>query len=70
MRNIFLEKSYTKCGGETSPEPWLPLLCEISGNMCIAIVCEPGCHVINFEVNLIFLIKPLFLHDQKVVTKT
>ena len=24
----------------------------------------------NFEVNLIFLIKPFFLHDQKVVTKT
>ena len=22
MRNIFLEKSYTKCGGETSPEPF------------------------------------------------
>ena len=24
----------------------------------------------NFEVDLIFLIKPLFLHDQKVMTKT
>ena len=22
MRNIFLEKSYTKCGGETSPRPF------------------------------------------------
>ena len=22
MRNIFLEKSYTKCGGETSPGPF------------------------------------------------
>ena len=22
MRNIFLQKSYTKCGGETSPEPF------------------------------------------------
>ena len=22
MRNIFLEKSYSKCGGETSPEPF------------------------------------------------
>ena len=29
----------------------LPLLCEISHNMCIAIVCEPGCDVMNFEVN-------------------
>ena len=22
MRNIFLEKSYAKCGGETSPRPF------------------------------------------------
>ena len=22
MQNIFLEKSYTKCGGETSPKPF------------------------------------------------
>ena len=22
MRNIFLEKSYTKCGGETNPRPF------------------------------------------------
>ena len=22
MRNIFLEKSYTKCGGESSPRPF------------------------------------------------
>ena len=49
---------------------WLPLLCEILGNMCIAMVCEPGCDVMNFEVNLTFLIKPFFLHDQRVVTKT
>ena len=48
---------------------WLPLLCEILGNMCIAIVCKPGSDVMNFEVNLIFLKKPLFLHDQKVMTK-
>ena len=34
---------------------WLPLLCEILGNMCIAIVCKPGCDVMNFEVSLIFL---------------
>ena len=48
---------------------WLPLLCEILGNVSIAIVCKPGCDVMNFEVNLILLIKPLFLRDQKVVTK-
>ena len=49
---------------------WLSLLCEILGNMFIAIVYKPGCDVMNFEVNLTFLIKPSFLHNQKVVTKT
>ena len=43
---------------------WLPLLCEILGNMITAIVCKPGCEVMNFEDNPIFLIKPFFLHDQ------
>ena len=38
--------------------------------MCIAIVSEPGCDVMSFKINLIFLIKPFFLYDQKVVTKT
>ena len=37
---------------------WLPLRLEILGNMCIKIICEPGCDVIKFEINLIFLIKP------------
>ena len=36
------------------------LLPEILGNMCTAIVCFPGCNVINFEIDLIFLIKPFF----------
>ena len=48
---------------------WLHLLCEILGNMCIAIVCKPGCDIMNFGVNLIFLIKPFFRHDP-VMTKT
>ena len=48
---------------------WLTLLCEILGNMCIAIVCKPGCDAMNFEVHLIFLTL-FFLHDQKVLTKT
>ena len=30
MRNILLEKSYTKCGGETSPRPF-------SGNLELSI---------------------------------
>ena len=39
---------------------WLLLLCEILGNMCIAIIFKPGCDVMNFEINLIFPIKPFF----------
>ena len=38
---------------------------EILGNVCIAIVCFPGCDVINFEMNLIFLIKPFFYMTEK-----
>ena len=49
---------------------WLSLLWEIFGNMCIATVFKPGCDVMNFEVKFIFLIKPFFLDDQKVMTKT
>ena len=49
---------------------WLPLLCEILGNICIRINCKPRCDVLNFEVNLVFLIKLFFLHDENVVTKT
>ena len=37
--------------------------------MCIAFVCYPGCDVMDFEINLIFLMEPVFLHDQKVMTK-
>ena len=46
---------------------WLLFLPEILGNMCIAIVCKPGCEVMNLEINLIFQIKAFFLHDQKVI---
>ena len=38
----------------------LPSLCVILGNMFIVIVCKPGCDVINFEINLIFLLKSFF----------
>ena len=48
---------------------WLPLIWEILSNTCIVIVCQPNCDVMNFKINLIFLIKPFFLHDQKVKTK-
>ena len=39
---------------------WLPLLCEILSDMCTVTVCSPGSDVINFEINLIFLIQALF----------
>ena len=48
---------------------WFLLLLEILGNICIAIVSFPGCGFINFKINLIFLVKPDFLHDQNVKAK-
>ena len=56
----FLRKTHIKFVNWSNFIVWLPLLLEILANMCIAIVCFPGCDVINFEVNLIFLIKPFF----------
>ena len=32
---------------------WLPLICEILSNMSVVILCQPGCDVINFEINLL-----------------
>ena len=43
---------------------FLPLLYGILGNMFIVIVCLTGFNVINFEISLIFLIKP-FLYTIK-----
>ena len=34
-------------------------------NMCIVIACFPGCDVISFEINLIFLIKLFFNMTKK-----
>ena len=48
----------------------LLLLLEKLGNMCIAIVYYQDYDVMPFEINLIFLIEPFFLHDQKFMTKT
>ena len=39
---------------------WMPLLLEILGDMFFAIVCSPGCDIINFKINTIFLIKSFF----------
>ena len=37
--------------------------------MSIAIVYQPGCDVMNFKINLIFLIKPFFQYDKKSLQK-
>ena len=44
---------------------WLSLLLEILGNICIAIVRFQGFDAINFEINLIFLIKSFFCMTEK-----
>ena len=46
------------------PGLWLPLLLEILGNMRIVITCLPVFGAINFEVQLSFLTKVFFQHDQ------
>ena len=43
----------------------LPLLLQILGNICVAIVCFPAYDVTNFEINLIFLIKSLWYRNKK-----
>ena len=48
---------------------WLPLLLEILGNMCIEIVCLAVCDLINFEINLIFLIKSFLEMTKKLRQK-
>ena len=48
---------------------WLPLILEILANICVVIICLPVCDAINVENNLSFLIRPVFLHSQKVRTK-
>ena len=43
---------------------WLYLLREILSSVYIPIVCLQGCDVMNFEINLTFLIEPFFQHIQ------
>ena len=38
---------------------------KILENMCVATICFPGCDVINFEINLISLIKQFFYMTKK-----
>ena len=48
---------------------WLPLLLEELGNMYIVIVCFSGCGLLNFKINLSFLIEPFPHLTKKVTTK-
>ena len=47
---------------------WLLLLLEILGNVYIAIICRPGCDVINFEIDLSY--QTDFLDDQTSILRT
>ena len=50
---------------------WLPLLLLRYWAICVLqLFVTLGCDVMDFEIKLIFIIKPFFLHDQKVMTKT
>ena len=44
---------------------WLPSRLEILDNMGISIVCFPGFDIKNFEINLIFVIKPFYYMTKK-----
>ena len=44
---------------------WLSLCLEKLGNVCIVIICCPFCEVINLEINVSFLTKPLFYITKK-----
>ena len=44
---------------------WLSLLLAIFSNMCIATVFFPAWGTINFEINLVFIIKPFFFMTEK-----
>ena len=45
------------------------LLLPLLGNRFIVIVSQPCCEIVDFEIDLIFLFKTFFLHDQNVKTK-
>ena len=48
---------------------WSYLPLEILGNICIAVVCFPGCDETKFEINLVFLIKLYFYMTRKLRQK-
>ena len=60
----FLEKNFT-CYILLSDKISLSGCRETLWNRCIVIVCEAGCEVINFEINLILLLKIFFSYMTK-----
>ena len=77
LKNFFLEKSYTKCGGETIHKSFFK-----KSKLSICLDQKPKALYslfllytklkaieLYFGINFIFLIKPFFLHDQNVKTK-
>ena len=52
---MIFEEKYLSCYILLTDEILLPLIGEILSNMCIVILCSPGCGVISFEINLGFL---------------
>ena len=48
---------------------WLPLFREMLGNIRVVTLHSLDCDIINFQIYFFFLIKPFFLHDQKIKTK-
>ena len=62
QRKIFLKLCFISWPNSIA---WLSLLLEILGNVCIVSICCPVCDVINFEINLSFLIKPFFYITKK-----
>ena len=64
----FLRKMFLKSYSSNWPNfvVWLSLRFEILGNTYTASICFVVYEVINFEVNLIFLIKPFFCTTKKV----
>ena len=58
---MIFEEKYFPC--------YVLLTDQISLSGCnIFIVYQTGCDITNFEINLVFLMKPFFLQDQKVKT--
>ena len=52
---------------------FLVIFCKLTNFHCLVAFTSwdigQGCDAINFEINLIFLIKPFFIHDEKVNIK-